>query len=205
MMKPILFITSVLLTTLILAGGVTRIDVPTDENPREWTIEELGEIIVASGNFWEDWWDTIERFSFEHIGNWAYIHPYSTIYSELLSTSGFENLNDIRDYLLKYYTESWVDAMLSRSFAPFIEYNNVLFIHAARACSVRPDWETATHTLISQDGCYASVESTVLYRSCYPTETDDGLIFMHVFEVTYNFTFINGRIDTTSVCPIWGE
>jgi len=34
---------------------------------REWTIEELGEIIVAAGMFWEDWWNRNNYFHHQHM------------------------------------------------------------------------------------------------------------------------------------------
>ena len=159
-----------------------------------WTIEELGDIIVASGVFWRDWWDATGRFSYQNTGPWY--DKINGIYLALLPSSGFGSLSDIRSYLMKYYSEAWVDSMLSAQFAPFIEYNDRLFIHSARNSSSRPNWEAATHTLICQVDYLISVESIVSY---WAPETE------YAFELTHGFTFIDGRIDSTSIRTIWGD
>ena len=166
------------------------------EQYRIWTVEELGEIIVASSLFWEDWRSVTERFSHHNLGSMGTDITHPQVYMDVLPTSGFESLQDIRNYLLQYYTESWVDAMLSTTFPPFVEYNNVLYIHVIRIDLIRPHWEAATHTLISQEGYIAIVDSVVFV---WHYEVSQGS------EATFSFTFINGRIDSTLVCPVWLE
>jgi len=174
----------------------------TEGNPvqeKYWlcTVDELGEIIVASGMFWEEWWNSTGptgRFSYQNTGSWDDNH--AEIYVPLLPTSGFGSLDDIRSYLMKYYSETWVDSMLSHTFPPFIEYNDMLFIHIARNSSARPNWETAIHILICRVDYLIFVESVVSYW-----DFEVG----YEFELTHSFTFIDGRIDSTSICPIWLE
>jgi len=171
------------------------------EEHREWTIEELGEIIVAAGMFWEEWWGLTGRFSFEFIDSDAWVrgdvpeHFPSAIHMPLLPSSGFNSLGDIRNYLYRYYTKEWVDDRLS-VFSPFVEYDGVLYIAVARACSPRPDWETASHVMVSQSENHAAVETIVTYG------TWDNLPFNpRAFEVAYRFYFVNGRI--TNMISDW--
>ena len=153
---------------------------------------ELGETIVAAGTFWEDWWFLRGMFSrFEHIA-WDERdempeHLSYHIFARLLPTSGFESISDIRNYLLQYHTEAWTDLKLFGEFPPFVEYDSILYINTllAREYLIRPDWETATHTLIEQDGNHAVVETTVLAAS-WSSEFQ---------EAQHLFTFIDGRID----------
>ena len=177
---------------------------PDAENLREWTIEELGEIIVESGNFWNDWWMLRGRFAWAHTGayDWDKVPRHLVGFYELLPTSGFENLNDIREYLLQFYTEAWVDIWLANEFFPFVEYDNVLYFAAGRSCSGRSDWNMSSHTLIDQDGCHALVESTVLFV-CGESTTEDG--YSYISKGTHHFKFINGRISRTSECPVFAS
>jgi len=168
------------------------------ENPRVWTIEELGEIIVASGNFWAEWWYTSGRFAFYHLGDWEDTPAnIPSIYVELLPSSGFSDLNDIRDYLLQFYTESWINAHLAQDVPAFIEYDGILYTNVGRICGASADWETATHTLIDQVKCHAFVESSLIFWARY---WDDELaeFYLHPYEGTRSFTFINGRINSTN-------
>lgn len=182
-----------------VAGDIrtlTIIDTPEIDRHQEWTIEELGEIIVSAGTFWEEWWGyPVGRFSIEHISfeNQDEIpeHLGRSIYLQLLPTSGFENLNDIREYLLQFYTAAWVDAELSREFAPFVEYDYILYINSARAGIVRPRWDDATHVLMEQGGGNAVVDTTVVYGAWHMPYGGSP-----AGEATYSITFIDGRIDS---------
>ena len=81
----------------------------------QWCIEELGERIVAANEIWEDWWLLRGRFSREN-QDFGTIISYPAHGVRLLPESGFKSLSEVRNYLLKYYTESWVDCQLSREF-----------------------------------------------------------------------------------------
>ena len=161
----------------------------TQEQYRLWTVEELGGIIVASGIFWEEWWQGIGRFSNYNLGSWKDIREI--FYSELLPTSGFGSLCDIRYYLLQYYTDAWVHSMLTLNQPPFIEHNNVLFVHVTRICSSYPDWDAASHVLINQVGYLAYVKSTV---SLWSPEVNE------ITDATITFIFVDGRINRSSMC-----
>ena len=79
--------------------------------------------------------------------------------------------------------EARINAELDE-YAYFVENDGILFIHIVRAGFMRPDWETATHTLIEQNGNRIVVETRVLMRS------GEGDAYS-----TFRFTFIGGRIN----------
>jgi len=184
------------------------------EQSQQWTIEELGATIVAAGQFWDEWWYLRGLFAWdEHIDDtpWDYWieqpeHPRSRGFSVLLPSSGFESLNDIGGHLLQFYTQSWMDReLLGESIfhveidniyhhifgspAAFEEYDGVLYVATARYGAVRPDWHTATHTLIEQDGNNAVVETTV-------TAYDHRGSGDEMPRATYRFVFYNCRIES---------
>ena len=146
---------------------------PTYETPRNWTVEELGEIIVAAGEFWNDWWNLRGAFAWEHLyeSPWYYwseqpYHPRSRGYYVLLPSSGFETITDIALHLQQFYTDIWINRemfgdepteptigdfeIFFGNPSAFEEYDGVLYVAAVRWGAMRPDWTTATHTLISQ-------------------------------------------------------
>ena len=136
----------------------------------EYTYEsiviEFGEIITTAMSFWDEWWNMRGRFSHEHIGEWDDVPEHLMfIYRPLLTTSSFENLNDIRIYLLEYYTEFFLETILYGELAPFVEYNNILYTHSARAGLSSTNWVTAIHTLLEQDGGRVLIQSSVLNSS----------------------------------------
>jgi hypothetical protein len=162
------------------------------------TIEELSETIVAAGEFWEDWWNLRGRFEHIEYFTWEaletmpeHIAVRGIGFGHLLPASGFESIGDIRNYLIHYYTENWVESELFDKFAKFIEYDGILYVDGTRAGFPRPNWDTAEHTLIEQNGSHAVVETTVLWGSWH-REPYDGA---YPWEVLYRFTFINGKID----------
>jgi len=168
----------------------------TNQFAPEQSIEELGAIIVSSGIFWGEWWQLNGRFDFEHIkfdpSWWEANHPTREHvgHARVLPTSGFESLNDIRKYLLQYYTESRVKEILIRDL--FIEHNNMIYTDVDRAGFSQPNWETAIHTLIEQEGSRVVVRTTVLSLIPY-----DAIIFsgFENNQFRYYYTFIDGRID----------
>ena len=160
------------------------------QNNEQPNLEELGEIIVAAGTFWEDWWSMNGRFALENID---FDEQIGDVMSRLLPESGFNNLDDVRQYLLKYYTESWVDQKMASETFVFAEYFDILYVHAIRAGFVRPNWETAEHLLIEQDGNRVTVKTTVLVGGWHRYPYEDPL--EHAYESTYHFTFTGGRIE----------
>lgn len=174
----------------------------------ERTVEELGEIIVAAGTFWAEWWETKGRFDWEHLVCWkdeiedTPVHPALCV--KVLPTSGFENINDIRNYLLQLYTAAWVDTLLAHVEPPFIEYNDILLMHTVRVCSGNLEWRKSSHTIINQSGCHALVKSTAILSWVEDVCDICGLI-MGYSKMTQYFAFINGRISSTSHCPLFGH
>jgi len=192
---------------------------PTTDQSREHTLEELGATIVAAGEFWNDWWWRNGAFAWGHtddsMSNFQPFnedvapahHPLSRGFSIFLPSSGFTSLNDIGVFLSQFYTQSWVDRgqfaepLVVGELMPgeetqffgwtnaFEEYNGRLYIFTWNESQPRPEWRTATHTLIEQDGSHAIVETVVS-------------TYFHGFEgggltptITYRFTLIDGRID----------
>ena len=178
------------------------------EYPR--LLEELGNTIVAAGTFWEDWHRKRGRFDLSHMApNW--VSRSSAAFSQLLPTSGFESLEDVRNYLLQYFTESWVDAHLALMMPVFLEYDGVLFIHNDHVQGGFSNWETATHTLVEQDGRYAVVRTAVLHANwanAYAWLTS-GAMLQYIIGIgvvslaQYYFTFIDGRIDSVYTRNGW--
>jgi len=176
--------------------------------PNEQTLEELGAIIVAAGTFWDDWWHLRGSFAWEHIGDssWYYWveqpeHPRSRGYSVLLPSSGYETITDIALHLQHFYTDIWVrrelfgDRTVVGDFDIFFgspdafeEYDGVLYIATSRWGAMRPDWTTATHTLISQNDNIAVVETLV-------TAYDHRGSGDEMPVATFRFVFYNGRIE----------
>ena len=155
-------------------------------------IVSLGETIVTAMSFWEEWWEMRGRFS--------YINPYflvpehfpSSLYSKVSLSSGFESLNDIRIYLLQFYTERWLDSFPPYRIGPFIEYDGVLYMAVARAGLSRPNWSTASHILIEKEGNIAIVETTLYHGSWHRVHSGGDA---YPFEMTHRFTLIDGKID----------
>jgi len=120
-------------------------------------------------------------------------HFPSGIYAPLLPSSGFAGQDDIRSYLLQFYTGEWIDVLFSMEFAPFAEYDGILFINSARAGFSRPNWQTATHALVFQEGNKSIVKTTLYHGAWHRLPYGESA---YPFEMTHRFTLINGRIDS---------
>ena len=169
---------------------------------REWSVEELGEIIVTASTFWEDWWNGRGVFEHAEFVDWYELPLYISdtrgfAFERLLPESGLMSMDDVREFLLRYYTESWVEMALSNAIPyvgrPFVEYDGVLYVDVTRAGFPRPDWDTAEHVLMEQGNGRAMVETTVLWGSWHMLPYRG---YAYPWEVIYRFTFIDGRIDT---------
>jgi len=171
MMKKL--ISSLILVLIMMSSSACLSNVNTNEVEvyPEWSIEELGEIIVASGIFWVEWWGELEssRFAWENFRSYedTPIHLRElreSGFMELLPSSGFDELSDIRNYLLQFYTESFVDNLLFvNPSPPFIEYDGALLSFAGWIPTPRTRWESSIHSLLELDGSHATVETSVLY------------------------------------------
>ena len=182
-----------------------------------WTVEELAATIEAAGMFWEDWWEMRGAFAADEHIDWSQwkewsedtqYHPLANGYSVFLPSSGFASLDDISTHLMQFYTQSWIDKgefnesrvimevsgnyydLFGSPNAPaFREYDGVLYILNLRHWTIRPDWATAIHTLVEQDGNHAIVETVV---STYVSGYDGGGATP---TITYRFTFIDNKIN----------
>ncbi|MCL2350867.1 MAG: hypothetical protein FWC67_05240 [Defluviitaleaceae bacterium] len=152
------------------------------------SIEELGSTIVESGWFWDTWQ-----------GNFAHQHMhtiYENGYASLMPTSGFDNLQDVRDRLAQIYTARWIDEEFSAERPTFIEQAGRLYVLVPRPtwddAYPRPYWPTATHVLIEQDGSRSVVETTVLVGS---TNSFDPHMDGEPRLMSFRFVLIDGYID----------
>jgi len=210
------------LTALAACSGNSDTPEPSAiQNPTDVVIEELGATIASAGAFWDDWWFLQGTFEWEHIDSsqrkpWSEAtqnHPLSRRFDVLLPSSGFESINDISVHLLQFYTQSWVDRELFGegtamndindiffgSPYAFEEYNGILYIDTYRFIPLRPNWATATHTIIEQDGNRIILETTV-------TAQDNLGSFDEMPIATFNFIFIDGRIESgLGQWVIWPE
>ena len=92
------------------------------ETSDQWTIEELGEIIVAVGTFWEDWWNLTGLFDAQQI-EWFEWDEWPDYLSEKGATWGWFSPDSglergVRYFLLQHYTEAGINIELSRLFYP---------------------------------------------------------------------------------------
>jgi len=172
---------------------------------RVWTVEELGEIIVAAGDFWEEWWSLLDRFDSIHFWDrkeQIYVPlEMRGLYAPLSPSSGFGSLDDVRNYLLQFYTVTWVEGTLNMSMSPFVEHNGVLFAHFVRAGFSRINWDTATHILVERYDNRVIVETSALKGMWdWYTLGDDPM----GVEVAIRFFIKNGRIDRVEGWGLFG-
>jgi len=185
------------------------------------TVEELGGIIEAAGDFWNSWWASHHTFEWAHIDdsrrNWQpwyeeitpAHHPLSRGFAIILPSSGFETLSGISNYLLQFYSQDWKgrgeiaeprtimqtpDGEEHYLFGAnaFEEYDGELFVFIQTEWSARPNWQAASHTIVEQEGNRAVVETIV------PMYIHNFRPYLYGDEVptfTYNFIFIDGKID----------
>ena len=171
-----------------------------------WTIEELESAIVGATMFWEGWWLHQNvysgSFSHEHWGmeGWNNApHLVDMGYVDLLPSSNFTSLEDIRYYMSHYFTERWIEQELSRELPAFVEYNGLLYVNVNRSddslyipvpiwrtTTADPIWETSTVYLIEQEGKKHAVVEMAVSREIFDGGTD---------EVRIRFIFIDGKID----------
>ncbi|MCL2225908.1 MAG: hypothetical protein FWB96_13145 [Defluviitaleaceae bacterium] len=192
---------------------------PDIEVRNEHSLEELGATIIAASEFWDDWWGLRGAFEWgAHIDStpWYYWaeqpeHPRSRGMDVLLPSSGFESLNDIADYLSQFYTSDWIarelfgegsaiqePSIFFGSPWAFVEYDGAVYVATARIGTMRPDWTTAIHTLIEQNGNRALVDTVV-------TAYDHRGSGDEMPTATFSFVFIDGKIESGYGAWVWPE
>lgn len=174
----------------------TEVEPPyEEETPNEisaLTIADFGNIIEAAGTFWTELQTLDGRFApvnFDFSEQTGYIHAH------LLPSSGFTSIEEIRTYLLQYYTENWsgienvwIIHSWDRLADIFIEFGGILYAPVASQGTWQA-WETATHELIEQTDSHAVVETRVEMR--YFATGNQNLGFD-----TFRFIFVGDRIDS---------
>jgi len=175
---------------------------------RVWIVEELGETIVAAGKFWASWWGgggSIDWMRYVLWGEERTVFPPTSInrhYTQISCLSGFSGMDDIWNYLLQYFTEAWLERRFDIDNPPFIEYGGSLFMEHMRYGAVTTRWNASPrHILIEQEGGHAVVQTTaliggwgIMYAEGMTLQEAKGQGFIE--EVTYYFTFMDGRIDS---------
>ena len=210
-------------------GKIVQDVILNDELYHEWTVEELGELIVTVGMFWEDWWVLRGKFDIENIGdetwaNWQEEKELSVttgVFGNLLPSSGFKSINDIYDYLSQFYTESWIEAEMYNEFPKFIEYNGMPFVDVSRF-GIEIDWKTLTIIPLSSRieisefidlprPNWESAMHTIVEQDNERIVVDTIVCWGFLSDlqyttnstaVLYRFTFIDGKIDTVEN-PYW--
>jgi hypothetical protein len=209
-MKKLLVMMLLAIVMLTLAACSGNDDTPIAQNGHSYNepsneltvIEELGNKIVTIGTFWTDLLHFTGAFSHENIDFSQPGPPESVIWNGLrvLPSSGFENLGDIRDFLLQFYVQAEVDRYLG-DFPQFAEYNGNLYVNGTRVGGSQPDWSRATHELLEQANGYAVVKTTVPVGSWHRQDIDEiGYIYMD-----YLITFVDGRIYRFKQVPFGEE
>jgi len=167
--------------------------VPESEQHFGLDVEEFGRTIAMGSAFWEDWWLGRGRFSRDNM-DFSHLTAHGV---KLLPESGFSSLDDVRNYLLQYFTDEWVDTQMSSDFFIFREYDNMLFISpdgSAYGLSYI-SFRDATHTLAAYEQGRAVVRTTALHGpwhmlECCPWEEIEWLFeYADVY-----FHFIDGNI-----------
>jgi len=158
---------------------------PAEELP----LQRFGEMIVTGGTFLEHWWSLSGYFAHVSADFRDDIIGYPGVFGELLPASGFHTFEDIRIYLREFYTEDMITYLLD---ARIVEPFDVIWVDVLRAGFPRPNWQTATHTILERDGNNALVETRVMWGAWHMLPyTGDA----QEWEVVYHFTFENGRIS----------
>jgi hypothetical protein len=137
---------------------------PSDGVQANFTVAELGDVIVRAGSFWEDWWYMRGPFSFS-AGESVFVQSEGEPagvgmgFTPLAGASGFETMDDVDMYLLQYFTAETLAGMP----IPLREIDGVLHFADGRAGFPRFDWDSAEFSIIEQDGGRAVVEAVLLH------------------------------------------
>ena len=183
-------VTMIVMTAmLLLLAACSGNDNGNNETP-EQTIEELAQTIIAVGELWEDWWRLQGVFNWQYFDTVNYELPNDLHlhgFSRVRPLYGISCLDDARQLLSEFYTQDWINNFLE-SERVFIEHDGEFLIHTARYGTVRPNWETSTHTLIEGNSNRAVVETTV-------TAYDHRGSGDEMPVATLTIVFLDGKID----------
>ena len=162
----------------------------------EWALDGLAATIVAVGELWEDWWHLHGVFSWQYFDTVNYELPGDLLsrgFSRLRPSYGLSDFDDARQLLSEFYTQGWIDNFLE-SERVFFDLDGELLIHTARYGTVRPNWETATHTLIE-----TTANETTANRAIVETKVtayDHRGSGDEMPTATLEIVFLDGKIDS---------
>jgi len=153
------------------------------------TAVQMGRRVASQMHFWHTYWNFEGQFGWVYNicreSEPVYDDEYA-VYLPLLPASGIENMEQLRWRLTWHYTNAYIDRLLAAEHAPFREINGQVYINVSRMHTYRPDWETATHEIVFEDGLRQTLETTVTMRHTgYLTEEI----------VRIRFVFVDGQID----------
>ena len=145
------------------------------------TIGQLSNVIRSSMRLWESFWQ-FEWLTWMHIDLYSeFVYVGDDVFMVVRPESGMENLDGIRNQLRLMYTDAQIEWMLADELAPFREFDGVLHMNVSRPFIYRPDWQSASHVMISQDDERTVVETTVtMVHTGYLTEYTARMRFVFV-------------------------
>jgi len=152
-------------------------------------------VIESEIRQWENFWHYRSPFASYHIEWSELISPRGdgNYFARVAQTAELPTMEFVLSRMWNY-TDEWVERFFARADAPFIEYDGSLYINTWRYHVPRPNWETASHTLIEQDGLNPVVETTIgLVDAMYAGVV--GGSHPIVGEVQIRFTFVGRMID----------
>jgi len=161
---------------------------PTTPTPMsELTLEDVSAHIVASQFVYERL--VFPGKAISEFAGYYVDYDNNIAYFRFSPTSDFRRVFDVRETLLRYYTEDFVDSLLMHDDGTplYIEQNGSLYMR--REPAISPNyifWELATHEILEIDGNRIVVESLVPGYNLADTP----------FVNTFRFIFIGDRIST---------
>ncbi|MCL2235115.1 MAG: hypothetical protein FWB98_01590 [Defluviitaleaceae bacterium] len=178
-MKKLLYVA---LFTVTLLAAFTACNGNGNSNYEEYppeteqhTLEQMGDIIVTVGNFWELWWNSPDTVA-----------------------SNFQTFEELRQYLLQFYTENYLDTHLPSAFS---EEDGRLIVHETRIGTLRYIWDDASHLLVYAGDNLVIVETE--FQIGYPRGDD---WWTDIETVRFHTHFVDGKIDIgTSPVAWWSD
>ena len=125
-MKKLICSMAFALLLFVACGNDDNDDYEYHSEPEQaLTLEEMGNMIVAAGEFWESWWRNPDGIA-----------------------AGFDSLEAVRNHLSQFYSDNFLDTHLESA---FYELDGELRVNATRIGTMRYMWGYASHVLIAEN------------------------------------------------------